>query len=95
MVTVSVRNQSPVAAKRWTDCLVNAINEHMRAQDVEEAEASINYLQEKLNETKIAGMQHVFYQLIESESRAVMHCECPEGIRISNSEPGGGIPGKK
>jgi capsular polysaccharide biosynthesis protein len=72
MVTVSVISESPIAAKRWTDWLVKDINEHMRTQDVEEAEASIEYLRTKLNETNIAGMQQVFYQLIESETRTVM-----------------------
>lgn len=72
MVTISVKSLSPVAAKQWTEWLVKDINEHMRAQDIEEAEASINYLQTKLDETNIAGMQQVFYQLIESETRTVM-----------------------
>ena len=72
MVTVSVKSLSPVAAKQWTQWLVKDINEHMRAQDIEEAEASINYLETKLDETNIAGMQQVFYQLIESETRTVM-----------------------
>jgi len=72
MVTISVKGLSPVAAKQWAEWLVRDINEHMRAQDVEEAEASISYLEAKLNETNIAGMQQVFYQLIESETRTVM-----------------------
>jgi len=72
MVTVSVKSFSPVAAKQWTDWLVKDINEHMRAEDIQEAEASISYLEAKLNETNIAGMQQVFYQLIERETRTVM-----------------------
>lgn len=72
MVTVSVKNLSPLAAKDWTDWLVQDINEHMRKRDIEEAEARISYLEEKLNETSISGMQQVFYQLIESETRTVM-----------------------
>lgn len=72
MVTVSVKSRSPFAAKQWVDWLVKDINEHMRTRDIEEAEASIEYLQGKLNETSIAGMQQVFYQLIESETRTVM-----------------------
>jgi uncharacterized protein involved in exopolysaccharide biosynthesis len=72
MVTVSVKSLSPIAAQRWTEWLVKDINEHMQAQDVEEAEASISYLESKLDETNIAGMQQVFYQLIESETRTVM-----------------------
>ena len=69
MLTIS---QSPIAAKQWADQLVNDINEHMRTQDVEEAEARVEYLQLKLHETNVAGMQQVFYQLIESVTRTVM-----------------------
>ena len=39
---------------------------------MQEAEARIAYLEQKLRETNIAGMQQVFYQLIESETRTVM-----------------------
>lgn len=72
MVTLSVKSQSPPVAKAWADMLVKDINEHMRQQDVRESEARIAYLEEKLSETNIAGMQQVFYQLIESETRTVM-----------------------
>ena len=72
MVTLNVKSQSPPVAKQWADWLVDDINEHMREQDVQEAEARIAYLEEKLSETNIAGMQQVFYQLIESETRTVM-----------------------
>ena len=72
MISVSVKSLSPVSAQQWSQWLVEDINDHMRRQDVEEAEASIQYLEEKLNETSIAGMQQVFYQLIESETRTVM-----------------------
>ena len=72
MVTVSLKSLSPVAAQQWVEWLVHDINEHMRTQDVQEAEASIDYLESKLQETNIAGMQQVFYQLIESETRTVM-----------------------
>lgn len=72
MITIAVSSLSPLAAAKWTELLVDDINEHMRSQDIEEAEASIGYLEAKLNETNIAGMQQVFYQLIESETRTVM-----------------------
>jgi uncharacterized protein involved in exopolysaccharide biosynthesis len=72
MVTVSIKSLSPVAAKDWVEKLVQDINEHMRTQDVQEAEASIAYLEDKLRQTNIAGMQQVFYQLIETETRTVM-----------------------
>ncbi|SFE23890.1 LPS O-antigen chain length determinant protein, WzzB/FepE family [Marinobacter sp. DSM 26671] len=72
MITIRVKHYSPVLAKQWAEKLVHDINEHMRKQDVEEAEARIAYLEDKLSETNIAGMQQVFYQLIENETRTVM-----------------------
>ncbi len=72
MITLSVTSLSPQAAKSLAEKLVRDINEHMREQDVQEAEARIAYLEKKLRETNIAGMQQVFYQLIESETRTVM-----------------------
>ncbi|MDO6443714.1 Wzz/FepE/Etk N-terminal domain-containing protein [Marinobacter sp. 2_MG-2023] len=72
MVTVKMKSQSPTAAKEWVKKLIDDINEHMRSRDVQEAEARIAYLEGKLRETNIAGMQQVFYQLIENETRTVM-----------------------
>ena len=72
MVVLSIKSQSPEASQQWARWLVSDINAHMRKQDVAEAEARIGYLEEKLNETNVAGMQQVFYQLIESETRTVM-----------------------
>ncbi|WP_417513656.1 Wzz/FepE/Etk N-terminal domain-containing protein [Marinobacter sp.] len=72
MLTISIKNLSPKAARDWATLLVADINEHMRKEDVGTSEARIAYLEGKLEETSIAGMQQVFYQLIESETRTVM-----------------------
>lgn len=72
LVTLSIKSLSPKAARQWAEWLVQDINEHMRRGDVASAEARIAYLEDKLNDTNIAGMQQVFYQLIESETRTVM-----------------------
>ena len=72
LTTLNVKSVSPQAARQWAEWLVQDINERMRQEDVASAEARISYLEDKLNETNIAGMQQVFYQLIESETRTVM-----------------------
>lgn len=87
MITVSVKSRSPVAAMQWTEWLVKDINEHMRAQDIEDAEASIRYLKDKLDETNIAGMQQVFYQLIESETRTVMLANAQQEYVFKTVDP--------
>ncbi len=72
MVVVSFQHRSPVFAREMVENLVKDINDHMRRLDVEEAERSIEYLESKIQETSIAGMQQVFFQLIETETRKVM-----------------------
>lgn len=87
MVTVSVKSISPVAAKDWAEKLVHDVNERMREQDVKEAEARIAYLEAKLNETNISGMQQVFYQLIESETRTVMLANAQDEYVFKTVDP--------
>ena len=87
MVTVSLKSLSPVAAQKWVEWLVHDINEHMRNQDVQEAEARIDYLQGKLQETNISGMQQVFYQLIESETRTVMLANAQQEYVFKTVDP--------
>tara|TARA_R110001606_G_scaffold143769_2_gene283097 strand:- start:17123 stop:18082 length:960 start_codon:yes stop_codon:yes gene_type:complete len=72
MLTISIKSLSPAAARDWAGSLVADINEHMRKEDIGTSEARIAYLEGKLEETSITGMQQVFFQLIESETRTVM-----------------------
>jgi len=87
MITVSLKSQSPQIAKDWAEKLVFDLNEHMREQDVKEAEARITYLEQKLSETNIAGMQQVFYQLIESETRTVMLANAQDEYVFKTVDP--------
>ncbi|WP_375191692.1 Wzz/FepE/Etk N-terminal domain-containing protein [Marinobacter sp.] len=87
MITVSVKSQSPPASQQWAEWLVADINEHMRREDIAEAEARIAYLEDKLNDTSIAGMQQVFYQLIESETRTVMLANAQQEYVFETVDP--------
>lgn len=87
MITVNIKSMSPQAAKDWVSWLVRDINEHMRELDVEEAEASVAYLEAKLRETNIAGMQQVFYQLIEQETRTIMLANAQQEYVFKTVDP--------
>ncbi len=87
LITISVKHYSPLAAQKWADLLVRDINEHMRNRDILEAEARIKYLKAKLDETNIAGMQQVFYQLIENETRTVMLANAQEEYVFQTLDP--------
>jgi len=72
LITVSVDHVSPVLAQQWVAWLIDDVNAQMRARDVEEAHRSIDYLKLQLEQTPVAGMQQIFYQLIEKQMQTIM-----------------------
>ena len=78
LVNISVEFYSPYLAKHWTEELVKAINLHLKMQDRKEAQKSISFLKKQVESTNIAGMQSVFYQLIEEQTKKLMLAEVSE-----------------
>lgn len=75
MITLTIEHYSPEIAIQWLLLLVSDINATMREQDKAEAQRSIDYLSTKLQETQLADMQTVFYQLIEQQTKTIMLAE--------------------
>jgi uncharacterized protein involved in exopolysaccharide biosynthesis len=75
MITLIIEHYSPEIATQWLLWLVSDINAAMRDQDKAEAQRSIDYLSIKLQETQLADMQTVFYQLIEEQTKTIMLAE--------------------
>ena len=74
-VTVSVDHHSPVVAAQWVNWLVNDVNAAVKTQDVDEAEKSIEYLQQQVANTSLADLQAMFFELIRSQTETVMLAE--------------------
>lgn len=72
LINISVSHQSPIIAHQWVKWLIQDINNHMRQRDIQEAQSSMEYLQEELGETNLSNMQQVFYQLIEKQIQTIM-----------------------
>jgi len=72
LVTISIDFYSPTLAKQWLIWLVADVNNFMREQDEQEAQASIDYLTKQLNNTEVSAMEVVFYQLIEEQTKSMM-----------------------
>ena len=75
MVSISASHLSPFVAQQWVQWLIADINQHMRKQDIAEANKSIGYLTKKLEETSLAEMQKIFYELIEAQTKTKMLAE--------------------
>lgn len=75
LITVSVEFYSPIMAKEWVDKLIAAINREFRLQDREEAEKSIHYLNDQLNETQYKELRTALYELLEDQMKTLMLTE--------------------
>lgn len=75
LVTITLVSRSPEMAKTWLDWIVEDINAYLRENDAAEARESIEYLKRQLEQTSVAEMQKVFYQLIEQQTKAAMLAE--------------------
>lgn len=87
MITLAIEHHSPEIAKQWLLWLVSDINETMREQDKLEAKNSIEYLTKKLQETQLADMKTVFYQLIEEQTKTIMLAEVSQEYVLKTIDP--------
>jgi LPS O-antigen subunit length determinant protein (WzzB/FepE family) len=72
MITVELEYFSPTMAQQWLTWLIADVNEFMRDQDQQEAQASIDYLTNQLKDIHVSTMETVFYQLIEEQTKNMM-----------------------
>ena len=86
-VTVSIEHQSPEVAARWVNWLVEDVNAAVKAQDVAEAEKSIEYLREQVSNTSLADLQAVFFDLIQSQTETVMLAEVRQEYVFKTIDP--------
>ena len=87
MITLAIEYYSPEVATQWLVWLVDDINSTMREQDKLEAQNSIDYLSKKLQETQLADMQTVFYQLIEEQTKTIMLAEVSQEYVLKTIDP--------
>jgi uncharacterized protein involved in exopolysaccharide biosynthesis len=87
MITLSIEYYSPEVAIQWLNWLVDEINTEIREQDKTEAQNSIDFLRRKLEQTQLADMQTVFYQLIEEQTKTIMLAEVSKEYVLKTIDP--------
>jgi uncharacterized protein involved in exopolysaccharide biosynthesis len=86
LVTVSIEYYSPQIAKQWLDMYVAAINAHMRQRQMEKITNNINYLQAQIEQSSVAKMREVFYNIIEEQMKNKMLAEAsPDYVFVTVS----------
>lgn len=75
LISVSLEYYSPYMAKEILDDYISAINSYMQNRELEKVTRSINYLQDQINNTSIAEMRDVFYDVIGEQIKNKMLAE--------------------
>jgi len=94
LITLSIEYYSPELGINWLDLLVNDINATMQSKDKHEAQNSIDFLTRKLNQTQLAGMKTVFYQLIQEKIQTIMLAEVSDEYVLKTIDPAN-VPDEK
>lgn len=72
LITVAIEWHDPVLAAKWANELVQNVNSRLRAEAVEEADRSVDYLQKQLPQTNAVEVQQAIYRLIEAQTKKKM-----------------------
>ena len=75
MVTISITHHSPIIAQQWAELLVVEINAWMKNDKLTETEKNIGYLRKQLEQTAIAEVRTLFFQMIEEQFKNKMLAE--------------------
>jgi len=94
LITIDIEFYSPQIAKKWLQWLVADVNDFMREQDENEAQASIDYLTKQLEKTEVSTMETVFYQLIEEQTKNMMLTKVSAEYVLKTIDPAQ-VPEKK
>ncbi len=77
-VFITFEFYSPYLAQQWITLLVKDLNSYMRDQQHHESARSIEYLTKQIENTQVAELRNVFYQLIQEQTKNAMLAEARE-----------------
>jgi LPS O-antigen subunit length determinant protein (WzzB/FepE family) len=87
LISVSIEYYSPQIAKRWLDLYVSAINKYMQERQMIKVSRNIEYLEAQIEKIEIAGMQEVFYTIIEEQLKSKMLAEASPDYAFTAVSP--------
>jgi uncharacterized protein involved in exopolysaccharide biosynthesis len=72
LVAVIIRWKNADVAALWANTIVDRLNAQMRARELAEAEANVDYLRNELAQTNVVAVQQAVSKLLETEMQKVM-----------------------
>lgn len=87
LIRLKLLNVSPENASRWLSLVVVEANNHFRKIDLAESKNNIDYLNAKVNETSVAEMRTMFYNMIEEQTKNLMLAEASKEYFLKTVVP--------
>jgi len=75
LIIIAFEHQSPKLGYDILRQLVKRIDDFARARDKTKSEQSIQYLEQKLSQTRLVDVEKVLYQMIEAQTKTLMLAE--------------------
>ena len=85
--SVSITTYSAVKSAEIANKLVKDLDEFLKNKDIQEAERNIEFLKKQLETTSLAGLNKVFYGLIEEETKRAMLAQGKEYFYLNIIDP--------
>ena len=96
-VIVSVKHISPYVAQKWTELLINEVNDFYRQKDKSESLKAVNYLNNQIKMTNLSEIKKVIAELLQNETQKLTLIEAnkyyvfdyidPPAVMEQKSEP--------
>ena len=87
LVTLSVEHISPSVAKQWAEWIIDEANTMVANLRIEEAESSINYLNEQIKLTPYAELRTMFFSLIQENTQNMMLAKVSKQYALTIVDP--------
>lgn len=72
LTTVSLERKDPEEAAKWLKIFIETLNNHLRNQAIQEAEANIDYLETEIEKTPLLEMRQTLYSVIAEQTKQIM-----------------------
>ena len=87
LVTLSVEHISPSVAQQWAEWIIDEANTMVANLRIEEAESSINYLNEQIKLTPYAELRTLFFNLIQQNTQNMMLAKVSKQYALTIIDP--------
>lgn len=88
LVTVKFEHISPEFSLMFVNLLVQEINQHFQLDDITGAKNNIKFLKRQVEETEYKGMQTVFFNMLEEQTKTLMLANADDDYVFKTLVPG-------